>query len=200
MEDVKLGGPQVCPACKTLNLAGLYLPFECVKCSDVALSPELRTPDEWAEEMNFEVIDPDGWRWKCGDLEPRPYSEEITRKEFNVRAIRSTIMPRHDYPDYDECYRNPSECYFVAPINKCVMPLGIGGCNRHLKKPSTIEKNSEGSSNVVSLKDYTPADKIKHVTFSRMEIEQTYECPTCGPLQVVSGVCIHIKPEEDHEG
>ena len=55
---------------------------------------EVRTPDEWAEEMGFEIIDPDGWRWKCGELEPRPYSEEISRKEFNVRAIRSTIRPK----------------------------------------------------------------------------------------------------------
>ena len=53
--------------------------------------------------------------------------------------------------------------------------------------------------NVVSLRDYTPADKIKHITFSRMEIEQTYECTTCDPLQVVNGVCIHTKPKEDHE-
>ena len=58
---------------------------------------------------------------------------------------------------------------------------------------------SAGLCPVVSLRDYTPADKIKHVTFSRMEIEQTYECATCGPLQVVDGVCMHIKPEEDHE-
>ena len=58
---------------------------------------------------------------------------------------------------------------------------------------------SDGLCPVVSLRDYTPADKIKHVTFSRMEIEQVYECATCGPLQVVDGVCMHIKPEEDHE-
>lgn len=34
MEDVKLGEPQVCPACKALNPAGLYLPFECLKCAE----------------------------------------------------------------------------------------------------------------------------------------------------------------------
>lgn len=34
MKDVKLGEPQVCPACKALNPAGLYLPFECLKCAE----------------------------------------------------------------------------------------------------------------------------------------------------------------------
>lgn len=58
---------------------------------------------------------------------------------------------------------------------------------------------SDGLCPVVSLRDYTPSDKIKHVTFSRMEIEQTYDCATCGPLQVVDGVCMHIKPEEEHD-
>lgn len=35
MEDVKLGEPQVCPACKALNPAGLYLPFECLECAKI---------------------------------------------------------------------------------------------------------------------------------------------------------------------
>ncbi len=67
------------------------------------------------------------------------------------------------------------------------------------KTDKTAEGSNAGLCPVVSLRDYTPVDKIKHVTFSRMEIEQVYECATCGPLQVVNGVCMHIKPEEDHE-
>ena len=54
--------------------------------------------------------------------------------------------------------------------------------------------------NVVSLKDYTPVDKIKHITYSKMDIEQTFECNVCGILQVIDGVCIHTKPDEDHIG
>ena len=33
MEDVKFGGPQECPVCKTLNPAGMVLPEECIKCT-----------------------------------------------------------------------------------------------------------------------------------------------------------------------
>jgi transcription elongation factor Elf1 len=53
--------------------------------------------------------------------------------------------------------------------------------------------------NVVSLKNYTPEDEIKHVTYHKQEIEQIYNCPTCGELQVINGIVWHIKSEEEHE-
>jgi hypothetical protein len=60
------------------------------------------------------------------------------------------------------------------------------------------EQESLENRKLVSLKNYTPLDEIKHVTYSRMEIEQTYNCETCGLLQVINGVCIHIKSDEEH--
>jgi hypothetical protein len=51
---------------------------------------------------------------------------------------------------------------------------------------------------VVSLRTYTKPEDIKHVTHRKQDIEQTYDCKTCGQLQVIDGVCIHTKPEEDH--
>ena len=95
---------------------------------DVALSEEVRTPDEWAEEMGFEIIDPDGWRWKCGELEPRPYSEEISRKEFNVRAIRSTIRPRVQQSNLGAVAYGKDgkmedfETWWREEIDKCLTP------------------------------------------------------------------------------
>jgi len=66
-------------------------------------------------------------------------------------------------------------------------------------EPASLNSElNDGLCPVVSLKDYTPIDEIKHVTYTKMEIEQTYNCETCGPLQVINGVCVHTKPDEEH--
>ena len=53
---------------------------------------EMKTPDEWCEELGASVMDPDGWRDGT-----RSWEEPITRKEFDERLIRCTIDGR-GYP------------------------------------------------------------------------------------------------------
>lgn len=53
--------------------------------------------------------------------------------------------------------------------------------------------------NVIKLKHYTHKDDIDHVMYNRQEIEQVYDCPTCGELQVIGGVVWHIRPIEEHD-
>lgn len=81
----------------------------------------------------------------------------------------------------------------------CRHTANINNCDICKNKTSDSEfALSGGVPSVTYLKAYTPKDKIKHVTYSRQEIEQTYNCETCGILQVINGVCIHTKPEESH--
>lgn len=53
--------------------------------------------------------------------------------------------------------------------------------------------------NVIPLRRYTDSKDIQHVTFDRQEVEQLFNCPVCGDLQVVSGIVFHTKPNEYHE-
>lgn len=55
------------------------------------MSDVLKTPEEWDRELypGSMVWDPDGWR-KDG----RPWTDPITREEFEERRGRSTIGPR----------------------------------------------------------------------------------------------------------
>lgn len=52
---------------------------------------EIKTPDEWCEQLGFKILDPDGWRWDFGDIKPRTYEDPIGRHEFEQRAMRSTM-------------------------------------------------------------------------------------------------------------
>lgn len=47
-------------------------------------------PLDWAIEQDIEILDPDGWRFGCGDLKPRSFYDFITESEFNDRANAST--------------------------------------------------------------------------------------------------------------
>jgi len=51
---------------------------------------------------------------------------------------------------------------------------------------------------IVSLKKYTKPEDIQHVMYYKQEIEQIFDCTTCGELQVIDGIVWHIKPKEDH--
>lgn len=58
------------------------------------MSLELKTSDEWARSKEFDgliILDPDGWD-RQGDYDYSFYREKITRKEFESRMVRSTIM------------------------------------------------------------------------------------------------------------
>ena len=49
-----------------------------------------KTSSEWIKEYDCEIVDPDGW-----DRTNYDYSfneEKITRKEFELRLVRSTIL------------------------------------------------------------------------------------------------------------
>lgn len=52
---------------------------------------------------------------------------------------------------------------------------------------------------VIALKQYVSDEDIKHVVYSRQEIEQLFHCPTCGDIQVIAGTAWHTRPIEDHE-
>lgn len=53
---------------------------------------ELKTPKEWQVVTGVVVMDPDGWRSKCGKHEPRDFNDPITQEEFEDRLSISTIM------------------------------------------------------------------------------------------------------------
>lgn len=55
------------------------------------------------------------------------------------------------------------------------------------------------SAEVLPLRKYVDETDIDHVMHDRQEIQQIYSCPTCGDLQVISGVCVHTRPIEDHD-
>lgn len=49
-----------------------------------------KTSADWAKEVNIMVLDPDGW-----DRTNYDYSfnqEKITKQEFNIRLVKSTVL------------------------------------------------------------------------------------------------------------
>ena len=50
-----------------------------------------KTSEEWLEESDYKVLDPDGWDRK-GDFNFSFYHELITEEEFWNRLVRSTVM------------------------------------------------------------------------------------------------------------
>jgi hypothetical protein len=50
-----------------------------------------KTPDEWSALLGVTVLDPDGWR-----RDRRPWSEPLTRAEFQTRAFESTVRVEGD--------------------------------------------------------------------------------------------------------
>ncbi len=47
---------------------------------------QLKTPEEWCEEFNAQIMDPDGWRY-----DNMPWDLPITREEFDDRMRRCTV-------------------------------------------------------------------------------------------------------------
>jgi hypothetical protein len=54
---------------------------------------ELRTPEQWEEDMDSEVVDADGWRADCA-LGAKNWNVPITLAEYLERAGTSTIGPK----------------------------------------------------------------------------------------------------------
>lgn len=50
------------------------------------------TPADWEQETKINVIDPDGWRFIHGGMQPKSYREAITKEEFMARVAWSTVM------------------------------------------------------------------------------------------------------------
>lgn len=64
-------------------------------------------------ETGIRIADPDGWRFKHGDLEPKDFEEPITREEFLQRCVISTVQRWPD-PPFDERPEPPNE--FVSRL------------------------------------------------------------------------------------
>ena len=47
---------------------------------------EVKTPEEWQDELDVIILDPDGWR-----EDDTPWTKPITREEFETRLVNSTI-------------------------------------------------------------------------------------------------------------
>jgi hypothetical protein len=56
---------------------------------------ELKTPDEWCAILGARILDADGWRGAGG----RPWSDPISREEFDLRLIVCTI-DGYGYPEF----------------------------------------------------------------------------------------------------
>ncbi|MCK5610612.1 hypothetical protein KAR91_52555 [Candidatus Pacearchaeota archaeon] len=52
----------------------------------------VRTPADWEQETKINVIDPDGWRFAHGGMQPKSYREAINKEEFMARVAWSTVM------------------------------------------------------------------------------------------------------------
>lgn len=51
----------------------------------------LKTPDEWCADLGVTVLDPDGWRTRVDEYPPRPWTDLISRAEFDARFSVSTV-------------------------------------------------------------------------------------------------------------
>lgn len=49
-----------------------------------------KIPKEWATEMGYTILDPDGWRGSYAD---KSFDEPLTKEEFLPRLWISTIGP-----------------------------------------------------------------------------------------------------------
>lgn len=56
---------------------------------------KLRTPNDWCEIFEIELIDPDGWRNISGRSVGVSLMEAITVETFALRIMDSTILPRN---------------------------------------------------------------------------------------------------------
>lgn len=54
---------------------------------------ELKTPDEWCEELDAQILDPDGWR-----QDNMPWDLPITREEFDQLMVPCTINSNYYIP------------------------------------------------------------------------------------------------------
>lgn len=52
----------------------------------------IMTPADWEQEKKINVIDPDGWRFAHGGMQPKSYREAITEEEFMARVVWSTVV------------------------------------------------------------------------------------------------------------
>ena len=50
-----------------------------------------RTPAEWERITGVTIIDPDGWKYRHGQLVPKLYHKKISRREFHRRASYSAV-------------------------------------------------------------------------------------------------------------
>ena len=60
--------------------------------SAVASNDGLKIPADWEQETKIQILDPDGWRFKHAELEPKSYREAITKEEFMARSAWSTCQ------------------------------------------------------------------------------------------------------------
>ena len=54
-------------------------------------------------------------------------------------------------------------------------------------------------SNVVPIKKYVEIDEVVHMMPVSSPIKQYFFCPTCGELEVHSGLVVHKYAIEDHD-
>lgn len=57
------------------------------------MAEKLQTAADWCRELNYSIIDPDGWRYENGDREFR--EKLITLTEFNSKLALCTVR----YPE-----------------------------------------------------------------------------------------------------
>lgn len=50
-----------------------------------------KTPEQWLEDEDFMIIDPDGWRHEDAPA----WDEPITKAEFDSRLLECTVAPKN---------------------------------------------------------------------------------------------------------
>lgn len=72
----------------------------------VADNPEdLKTPEQWSEELGDAILDPDGWRFRfkvidgeeVREYNPRHYREPVGKQEYEDRRNMSTTSLRKTF-------------------------------------------------------------------------------------------------------